>query len=73
MGLLAKVASVVLLISFLVFVLFFGRIPALRYDKMYLVHDIGQELTVKGTLRLALCIDCYGSISHVECLPWING
>jgi len=72
MGLLAKVAIIVLLISFVVFVLFFGRIPALRYEKTYLTHDIGQELTMKGTLQLALYIDCSGSIFHVKCLPWIS-
>lgn len=73
MGLLAKVAVVVFLISFVVFVLFFGRIPALRYDTMYLLHDIGKRLIVKGTLRLGLCIDCYGFIFLEGYLPWISG
>jgi hypothetical protein len=73
MGLLAKVAVVVLLISFVVFVLFFGRIPAFRYGSLYHVRNIGQELILEGTLRLELCIDCYGFIFLVECLPWISG
>ena len=73
MGLLAKVTIVVLLISFVVFVLFFGRIPALRYDTIYLLHDIGKELILKGTLRLGLCIDCYGFTFLERYMPWISG
>jgi len=69
MGLLAKVAVVVLLIFFVVFILFFGRIPALRYDTGYLLCDIGKKLILKGTLRLGLCIDCYGLIFLEGYLP----
>ena len=73
MGLLAKIAVVVFLISFVVFILFFGRIPALRYDTMYLLHDIGKGLILKGTLRSGLCIDCYAFIFLEGYWPWISG
>jgi hypothetical protein len=73
MGFLAKIAVVVLVISFVVFVLFFGRIPALRYNKPHLVQTIYKELILKGALLLGRYIVYYGFIFLVSCLLWING
>ncbi len=66
MGVLTKVLLVVLLISFMVFVIFFGRLPALRYENY--TYGVERGLIWKGILLLELYIVCFGFISPQDYL-----
>lgn len=68
MNLLKKVITAVLLLSFVVFVAFFGRLPALRYvlhdDKpnTYLSIDLGRLRLVCSTASYVIhCQQAFGS------------
>lgn len=60
MSLLKKIATAVLLLSFVVFVAFFGRLPALRYvlhddiPGAYLSNDLGRLRLVYSTALYAI-------------------
>ena len=47
MGFMIKVVIFVSLISFIVFVIFFGRLPALRYEKIYVYPSMILTIALK--------------------------
>ena len=80
MNLLKRIITAVLLLSFVVFVAFFGRLPALRYvlyDEIsgaYLSNDLGRLRLVYLTASYAIhCQQAFGnSMLLLQVVDWLR-